>query len=52
MYIYFLNIALSPLLLLREPKQVFIRVSSKIIKLGNVWEILLLILPFPAFRGQ
>ena len=51
--IYFLmGIDLSLLLILREPKQVFIGVTSNIIKLGNIWEIQILIIPCPAFRGQ
>ena len=43
---------LSLLYLLREPKQVFMRLSSNIIKLGKMWDIQLLILPCPAFTGQ
>ena len=49
---FVMGIALSLLKLLRENKPVFIRVSSKIIKLGKIWEFQLLILTCPAFRGQ
>ena len=49
LFLFVMTIAFSQLLLLREPKQAFIRVSSNIIKLGNVLEIQLLILPCPAF---
>ena len=47
-----MGIALLLLLLSGEPKQLFIRVSSNIIKLCKIWKIQLLIIPCAAFRGQ